>query len=138
VVKHVDQTPGDAGVAGADSGHAGGGERAEAETLPDAEDDHRGEQPGEIAGARRQLHGANRTYTHVLFIAVEGAGAETHTRQTVGDTKVAVLGGLELSYLLLQESDNTLVNAGSVPLLAQARYHMDDAKLDPIKRVDLG
>ncbi len=40
VMRDVDQAAGDTRVAGVDLGHAGGGERAQPESLPDAEDDH--------------------------------------------------------------------------------------------------
>ena len=41
VMGDVDEAAGDAGVAGLDAGHAGGGQAAEAEALTEAEDDHR-------------------------------------------------------------------------------------------------
>jgi hypothetical protein len=97
-----------------------------------------GDRPPLLAAAERErLHDPDRLYSHVVFVSVEGTGAETHTRQTNFSTSVAFLGGLELSYLVLRTSDNTLVAAGTVPLLAHAKYDIHDGNLEAVKLIQV-
>lgn len=94
-----------------------------------------GERPPLLAASvRERLHEGDPKYTHVLFAAAEGAGAETITRQrSFGNGEAGFLGGVELSYLLLKVETDAIEAAGTKPLLGHVKYKLKDAELEHLK-----
>lgn len=94
-----------------------------------------GERPPLLAASvRERLHKGDAKYTHVLFAAAEGAGAETITRQrNFGNAEAGFLGGVELAYLLLKLETDAIEAAGTKPLLGHVKYKLKDAALENLK-----
>ena len=88
------------------------------------------------ASMHERLNTGDAKYTHVLFAAAEGASAETITRQRrFGNPDAGFLGGVALSYLLLKVEDDSIVAAGTKPLLGHVKYHLKDARLESLKQL---
>lgn len=79
------------------------------------------------AALRERLHGGGLAYSHVLFLGIEGSGAETITRKSLfrRSGQVGFLGGCEVSFLLLDVESGSVAAAGAVPLLGHLRYDLD-------------
>ena len=86
------------------------------------------------AAAREALH--NGKFTHVLYVAIESAAGETITRKHLFmPTKVRFVGGMQVTYLLLNVADNRLAGAGSAPALASLRMGLDDFDSDTLAEI---
>jgi hypothetical protein len=91
------------------------------------------------AAMRERLHGDNRKHTHVLFVGVDSSGGEMITRQSYfAKSGVAVIvGGAQVSYLLLKVGSNKTVAAGSRTLLGHLKYDLKNGEAGPLDRSDL-
>jgi hypothetical protein len=80
------------------------------------------------AAMRERLHVEGGTaYTHVLYAGVESAAGETITKRRLFQSpRIRYVGGLHLSYLLLNVADNSLAAAGALPLLGHVDYGLKD------------
>ena len=78
------------------------------------------------AALRERLHGNDRAYTHVLFVGVEGSGAETITKKGLfrRSGQVGFVGGCEVSFLLLDLESGNVAAAGAVPLVGHLHYDL--------------
>jgi hypothetical protein len=86
-----------------------------------------------------RLRDESNGYTHVLYVAVEGAGGETITNQSyLGKTGVVVfMGGAQISYLLLDVKTKATVSAGTQPLLGRMTYDLKRGDPGRVMMVDL-
>jgi hypothetical protein len=91
------------------------------------------------AAMRERLHSANRKHTHVLFVGVEASGGEMITRQSYfAEQGVAVvMGGAQVSYLLLDLAGNKTVAAGSKTLLGHLKYDLKNGETEFLERAEL-
>jgi hypothetical protein len=99
-----------------------------------------GSYPPLVAAAiQERLRAEPKRYTHVLYVAVEGAGGETITRQAnfIKSGVAVFMGGAQVSYLLLSVATNTTTVAGTESLLGQLRYELKNGETGPLKSVKL-
>lgn len=91
------------------------------------------------AAMRERLHSENRKHTHVLFVGVEASGGEMITRQSffAKEGVAVVMGGAQVSYLLLDVVGNKTVAAGSKTLLGHLKYDLKNGEAGPLDRSDL-
>lgn len=93
------------------------------------------------AALRERLHqrtGSNgAAHSHVLYVGVEGSGAETITRTNRfgSNGEVGFVGGLNVAYLLLDVASNALVAAGTIPLLGKVKYDLGDDRAGPLSEM---
>lgn len=93
------------------------------------------------AALRAPLHGEDRAVRYVLFVSLEAAGGETITRTSrFGRSgEIGVLGGANVSWLLLDVAQGTTISGGSRPLLGRVSYELDDDMWSQprLRRIDL-
>jgi hypothetical protein len=77
-----------------------------------------------LAAMREPLHRDENRVTHVLYVAVEAPGAETITKHGFfgSSGRVKFLGGMQVSYLVLDVANACISAAGTEPLLAHMDY----------------
>ena len=98
-----------------------------------------GDTPALAAAAlHERLDSSDRSgqgYTHVVFVDLEGAGAEALTKeQAVKSGEIAFIGGAEVSWLILDVAQNKLVAAGAEPLLGSIKYQLNENTLTKLHR----
>jgi hypothetical protein len=89
------------------------------------------------AALREQLHGQEPTVSHVLFLSVDTAGAETVTIRGLLRQRVRFVGGLHASYLLLGVTEKTVVAAGTAGAIRQVNYKLGSGNFKPAEGQDL-
>jgi hypothetical protein len=107
------------------------------------------------AALREQLHGPitapeadggdsessapARRITHVLYVAAESAGAETIARQRLfgRSGRMGYLGGVQVSFLLLDVATDTTISAGTQPFLGHMHYDLGEGRSDGVKSVPM-
>ena len=94
--------------------------------------------PPLVAAARRErLHANARRVRRVLYVGVEGTGGETITRRSLfrSNDRLGIVGGAQLSWLLLDAENDTLLDGGTKPVLGQLTYDLDDARVTTLRRI---
>ena len=75
------------------------------------------------AALRERLRG-DAPLTHVLFLSVDTAGAETVTIRGLFRQKARFVGGLHVSYLVLGVKEKKVVAAGTASRIRQVNYKL--------------
>jgi hypothetical protein len=91
------------------------------------------------AAMQERLRTGPGKYTHVLYVAVEGAGGETITRKShlFKSGVMVFMGGAQVSYLLLDLAANTTTAAGTESLLGHLRYELKSGRTGTMTREKL-
>lgn len=90
------------------------------------------------AALREQLHAQrDAKVTHVLFVEVDTAGAETVAIRSLFRQRARFVGGLHVSYLLLAVEVNKIVKAGTAAGIRQMNYRLRTGKLEHQGSADL-
>ncbi len=94
-----------------------------------------------VAALRERLHPGtgDPPVTHVLYLGSESAGAETVTRRSFFKPagRMHYMGGVQVSFLLLETKTNMTTAAGTESLLGSMRYNLGAGTARPIARVML-
>jgi hypothetical protein len=91
------------------------------------------------AAMRERLHADNSKHTHVLFLGVDASGGEMITRQAYFEKSgvAVIVGGVQVSYLLLDVGGNKTVSAGSKTLLGHLKYDLKNGQAGSLQRTQL-
>ena len=92
------------------------------------------------AALREGVHADEaKAFTHVLFVGVESAGGETITKRSFWPWRNSArfVGGMQLSYLMLDVKEKKLVAGGTKPLLGHIKFTLGDMTGETIKTVKL-
>jgi hypothetical protein len=89
------------------------------------------------AALRERLHGDNQGLTHVLFLSVDTAGAETVTIRGLFRQKALFVGGLHVSYLVLGVKEEKIVASGTAGRIRQVNYKLSSGACERVDQQDL-
>jgi hypothetical protein len=82
------------------------------------------------AAIQERLRRGDARVTHVLYVGLEGAGGETVTsRNLFRGSRLAYVGGVQISHLLLDVDARVTTAGGTESLLARVRHELSDGSL---------
>jgi hypothetical protein len=89
------------------------------------------------AAIREGLRKGDGTVTHVLFLEVDTAGAETVTVRSRWRPRARFVGGLHVSYLLLSVKDNCTTTGGTAAAVRQLSYNLRTGEFETTGSKDI-